>query len=175
MQTFLPFPDFDESVRCLDWRRLGKQRVEARQIWSIVSGEYENKNGYPSKWRNHPAVKMWNGYFESLACYYNHCVKEWERRGYNNSMKFLPENCGPDPIWLGCPSFHSSHRQTLLFKKPEWYSQFGWDEQPQYLYVWPIDKSGLSSDVQKWVMQSPASENSVSRMNQFWEKRYETL
>jgi hypothetical protein len=28
MQTFLPYPGFDESARALDDRRLGKQRVE---------------------------------------------------------------------------------------------------------------------------------------------------
>ena len=32
MQTFLPYPDFARSARCLDNRRLGKQRVESYQI-----------------------------------------------------------------------------------------------------------------------------------------------
>ena len=32
MQTFLPSPRFAESARCLDSARLGKQRVEAKQI-----------------------------------------------------------------------------------------------------------------------------------------------
>jgi len=32
MQTFLPYKDFVKSVRCLDNKRLGKQRVEAYQI-----------------------------------------------------------------------------------------------------------------------------------------------
>jgi len=32
MQTFLPYADFKESAQCLDYRRLGKQRVEAKQI-----------------------------------------------------------------------------------------------------------------------------------------------
>ena len=32
MQTFLPFPDFKMSAQVLDYKRLGKQRVEALQI-----------------------------------------------------------------------------------------------------------------------------------------------
>ena len=32
MQTFLPYPNFADSLDCLDYRRLGKQRVEAFQI-----------------------------------------------------------------------------------------------------------------------------------------------
>ena len=32
MQTFLPLPSMGDSVRCLDDKRLGKQRVEAFQI-----------------------------------------------------------------------------------------------------------------------------------------------
>jgi hypothetical protein len=29
VQTFLPYPDFKKTAGCLDWRRLGKQRIEA--------------------------------------------------------------------------------------------------------------------------------------------------
>ena len=32
MQTFLPYPDFRESLESLDYKRLGKQRVEALQL-----------------------------------------------------------------------------------------------------------------------------------------------
>ena len=32
MQTFLPYESFRESAKVLDWRRLGKQRVEGMQI-----------------------------------------------------------------------------------------------------------------------------------------------
>ena len=35
MQTFLPSPNFTESARILDNKRLGKQRVEAKQILQI--------------------------------------------------------------------------------------------------------------------------------------------
>jgi Pyrimidine dimer DNA glycosylase len=32
MQTFTPYSDFEESLRALDLKRLGKQRVEVIQI-----------------------------------------------------------------------------------------------------------------------------------------------
>jgi hypothetical protein len=36
MQTFLPLPDFIESAKVLDYKRLGKQRVEAWQILKAI-------------------------------------------------------------------------------------------------------------------------------------------
>lgn len=36
VNTFLPYPSFEESARVLDWRRLGKQRVEAQQILRVL-------------------------------------------------------------------------------------------------------------------------------------------
>lgn len=54
MQTFLPYPSFRESAKCLDNKRLGKQRVECIQIIKAINNP---KYG----WQNHPAVKMWRG------------------------------------------------------------------------------------------------------------------
>ena len=36
MQTFLPYESFKQSARVLDWRRLGKQRVEGMQIINAI-------------------------------------------------------------------------------------------------------------------------------------------
>lgn len=41
------------------------------------------------------------------------------------------------PWWLGHEQLHSSHRAALLFKNPDYYSQFGWDEEPLINYYWP--------------------------------------
>ena len=40
MQTFLPYADFKRSAESLDNKRLGKQRVEAMQIYN----GYHDKN-----------------------------------------------------------------------------------------------------------------------------------
>lgn len=132
MQTFLPYPDFEQSVRALDKRRLGKQRVEAYQILRTLFGA-------SSGWRNHPAVRMWAGCEAALCHYFSAAVQEWIRRGCCNNMIVPP--CPEEyatPPWLGDPAFHAAHRSNLLRKEPEWYGRFGWTEGPNLPYVWPV-------------------------------------
>lgn len=139
MQTFLPVPDFGHTARILDWRRLGKQRAEARQILNTL------RNG--GGWKNHPAVLMWAGFEDALIIYSNICIEEWMRRGYNNSMLILDANLECEkPPWLGDESFHASHRSNLLRKDPEFYKQFNWTEPPDLPYVWPVRKHAEHSE-----------------------------
>lgn len=122
MQTFLPYPDFD--ARVLDYRRLGKQRIEAKQIYlAITQG---------GGWRNHPAVRMWRGYVVALAHYGVVICREWITRGYRDNLSPFV-----NPPWLGATEFHASHRSNLLRKDPVWYGQFGWVESPELPYQWP--------------------------------------
>ena len=66
MQTFLPYANFKESASVLDWRRLGKQRVEGMQIINAISG-VPRKDGKPYKgWTNHPCSIMWKPYLNAL-------------------------------------------------------------------------------------------------------------
>lgn len=135
MQTFLPYADFRKTVKCLDYRRLGKQRVEAYQILKILNGE-------TNRWVNHPAVLMWRGYENALGLYMNHCILEWVNRGYNNNMRYSTIVASDIvlPSWFGDENFHASHRSNLLRKNFEYYSQFGWNETPELEYVWPVRK-----------------------------------
>ena len=48
MQTFLPYESFRKSAEVLDWRRLGKQRVEGMQIINAIEGK-PRKDGKPYK------------------------------------------------------------------------------------------------------------------------------
>jgi len=142
MQTFLPYESFRESAKVLDWRRLGKQRVEGMQIIKAITGE-KRLDGKPYKgWINHPASVMWKPYPEALKHYTNIMITEWMRRGYNNNMKFYDVNNMVKPHWIGKEEFHSSHRANLLRKDREYYSQFNWKENPENPYVWH-DKEGL--------------------------------
>lgn len=131
MQTFLPYPDFVKSAECLDYRRLNKQIVEAKQILtSLQTGK---------GWIHHPATKMWKNYEEALKKYHNVFLIEWIKRGYNNSREFL--NVQSDfklPHWFGNNDFHAAHRSNLLRKNFEFYSKFGWTESADLPYVWPI-------------------------------------
>lgn len=138
MQTFLPYSSFYRSARCLDYRRLGKQRVEAMQILHTLQGKNQG-------WKNHPAVLMWEGHEWALGQYMNTCIREWIDRGYKNTMAFYdepkPENDKPIyPEWLGDLEFHTSHQSNLLRKDLEWYGSFGWDVPDCLPYVWPVRK-----------------------------------
>ena len=143
MQTFLPYRDFKQSFKILDWRRLGKQRVEAHQILNVLL-ERTNTKG----WRNHPITRMWDGYEPALQLYFNMCVKEWTDRGYNNNMEFAKINdVIVYPHWLGNKSFHSSPRANLLRKDYEYYSQFGWGEDSTNPYTW------YDTEKKQWYLQ----------------------
>ena len=129
MQTFLPYPDFSASARVLDYRRAGKQRVEAFQILKAL---YDSNYG----WQNHPAVKMWRGYEEALKVYFNAVSLEWVKRGYQHTMGFFEVESYELPVWFGNEDFHYSHRSNLYYKNPVYY--FGWTGVAKVDYVWPI-------------------------------------
>ena len=130
VQTFLPYPDFHLSAKSLDMRRLGKQRIEALQIYNTLV--------FGSRWKHHPAVLMWAGFERALQLYMDECIKEWIRRGYKNNMKLANPEDVKMPPWLGTDRFHSSHRSNLLRKDFNWYSQFGWKEPNDLSYFWPV-------------------------------------
>ena len=130
MQTFLPCAGFVASAKVLDYRRLGKQRIEARQILAAL----KTGNG----WRNHPAVLMWKGYELALISYSNEMIREWKARGYNNNMEILPvDDPFVLPTWFGDDRFHASHRSNLLRKDWAYYSQYKWPEPDNLPYFWP--------------------------------------
>lgn len=130
LQTFLPYADFTKSAQCLDYRRLGKQRVECSQILRALSAQ--------TGWSHHSAVKMWAGYESALCTYMNECILEWMKRGYQNNLKVKVPIQFEFPWWFGYKKFHSSHRSNLLRKDPYYYSQFDWAELPTLPYYWPV-------------------------------------
>jgi hypothetical protein len=138
MNTFLPYPDFVKSAQCLDYKRLGKQRVEAWQIYLALT-----KKNYG--WKNHPIVKMWKGYEKALLLYGWYICQEWNKRGYKDTLwnKFIIENNLLKkeltyPKWLNNKKFHSAMRSNLLRKDKKYYSKFGWKEKDNLLYYWII-------------------------------------
>lgn len=138
MQTFLPYPDFAASARCLDRARLGKQRVEVLQLVTAILVNAE------SRWRRHPACLMWFGHSGALITYGLAICDEWRLRGYRDSVRDtladlsrLPTKFA-DPPWLGDERLHRSHRSNLLRKSPEHYGRFGWTESSDLPYFWPI-------------------------------------
>lgn len=143
MQTFLPYPDFIASAQCLDYRRLGKQRLEARQILNILhTTDPKRQTGYIG----HPAVLMWKGYEEALSQYLRACINDWVHRGYENNIPVPGLRTDFHyPPWWGGP-IHATHRAALLFKLPPYYGQFGWDEKPIVDYYWPTHHENTDND-----------------------------
>tara|TARA_Y100000401_G_scaffold55907_1_gene44259 strand:+ start:12582 stop:13055 length:474 start_codon:yes stop_codon:yes gene_type:complete len=131
MQTFLPYSNFEKSIKTLDNQRLGKQRVEAMQMYrAITIPEYG--------WKQHPCTRMWWCYPEALQHYMNLCIDEWVARGFNNTMQ--KANIDIDkmtmPNWLGDDRLHDSHKSNLLQKNYHWYQQFGWNVPTDMEYYW---------------------------------------
>jgi hypothetical protein len=109
MQTFMPYVDFTLVAKCLDNKRLGKQRVECWQIYLVLQKikrrEYlEDLNNLEIPkitpiqyeellslkhlgWEYHPIVKMWKGYEESLLYYGVDMCDEWISRGFKDTLK----------------------------------------------------------------------------------------
>ncbi|MEU7033855.1 MSMEG_6728 family protein [Streptomyces sp. NPDC046237] len=149
MQTFLPYPVFSDSAAVLDLRRLGKQRVEALQVFRGLTVP-----GYG--WRRHPAVRMWAGYEEALVRYALDVCGVWTAAGRADTcaatlmgdyLAWRPgavvreqSRLGEDaelPPWLGDPPFHRSHQSALLRKAPEIYRHHFPDVPDDLPYVWP--------------------------------------
>jgi hypothetical protein len=140
MQTFLPDEEFDICAKILDYKRLGKQRVEACQIINTIE---RMKKGITCGWSNHPAVRMWLNHEKLLKVYANIMIEEWIKRGYKNNLKVYEIDYDKyiiEPFWLGDERLHSSHRANLLRKFPEHYSRFNWSEKPSLKYWWPYIK-----------------------------------
>jgi hypothetical protein len=154
VQTFLPYPDFTESARVLDRRRLGKQRVEALQVLRGLTVP-----GYG--WRRHPAVRMWTGYEEALVRYGLQMCHVWRDLGHQDScaatmvadfaahrpetrVREQPElaEAGELPPWLGLPDLHRSHRSALVRKDPDFYAPHFPGVPDDLPYFWPGSDRG---------------------------------
>lgn len=141
MQTFIPFgSDFNSNAKVLDRQRLGKQRVECLQILRTI-------RGINLGWRNHPAVRMWEGYDVALASYGITICSEWTSRGYKDTCaskimeividEFAVSDAVVMPPWIDDLEILISHRSNLIRKKPGWYGLI-WPEVPNDIpYKWP--------------------------------------
>lgn len=148
MQTFLPESSFTDSASVLDDKRLGKQRVEAKQIYlSLTDPDYG--------WKHHPAVKMWASYEGSLASYGYIICLEWIRRGKEDTLlpwfeERLTDCLHPNryniypyepPPWLGDERFHLAHKSNLMRKDPVYYSQYYAGVPNDLPYFWPTKEA----------------------------------
>lgn len=139
MQTFLPYNNFQKSAKCLDYKRLGKQRCECWQIYKALT---EKDYG----WKHHPIVKMWKGYECALLLYGKEICLEWKKRGYKDTMlerfqneidiKIKNKQTFKMPHWLGNYNLHDSHKSNLLRKNFDYYKKYNWCVDTNLDYVW---------------------------------------
>lgn len=149
MQTFLtstgtPLEIMTASAASLDNQRLGKQRVEAKQIYTALSTG--------QGWVHHPATKMWAGHLEALAQYGFFICHEWYERGFEDTLgpwffeRGSSRGMQPDdwPWWFGNSNMIASHRSKLIHKQPAFY-QDKWPQDGGYRlpYLWPTGANDL--------------------------------
>lgn len=147
MQTFL-VGDPTVTARILDYKRLGKQRVEAAQIACTLLGLVDS-----GAWVHHPAVLMWIGYEKYLVeVYLKEMMVEWVSRGYNNTKTFQQYKrlskivkkrklILNQPPWF-CLRLFVSHKSNLIRKNKEYYGKI-WPHIPDNLEYWWPTKNGF--------------------------------
>jgi hypothetical protein len=135
------------SAKVLDRQRLGKQRIETKQIVQTLLGESKGLG-----WANHPAVLMWKGHEYQLCIFGVWTCREWILRGYEDNQLtwFVSKSLELSwsgaselyPLWFGNERVHGSHKRKLIWKDPDWYlprfpEYYGekFDEEPAYF--WP--------------------------------------
>ena len=120
VNIFIPVEDPLAIAKILDSKRLGKQRVEAKQIINIITNKAVSE-----AWKNHPAVLMWKPYPNELKYYYNIMVKEWINRGYKNNMTLYNVKSPIHMPWfMYCKPVTLSHQASLLRKNYSHYHKF---------------------------------------------------
>jgi hypothetical protein len=158
-QTFMISPIYSETAKCLDSKRLNKQITEAFQVfrWCVGEGKMQ---GNP-----HPYF-MWQNYEESLLEYIVEMHLEWIRRfdgglrggvrHHKNGLEAseilgrIDASIYLTPPWVEDERVLSSHRSALLYKNFDWYSQFGWKEEPAIPIK--INKNGSVSLPYFWTL-----------------------
>ena len=160
MQVFLPESTFSKCAEVLDTKRLVKQLLEGRQILTVLAGESTSKG-----WKNHPAVKMFEGYEVTLVAYLAAIRDEMDCRGYkweknwaviqdiyDRHYRGVPQ---PWPYWMRDEQtwnkVMATHRGRL-WEKDKWHYHMYASEGDTYKssvccdrcnYYWPTHKMPL--------------------------------
>jgi hypothetical protein len=152
VNTFVLSSDLKENFRYLDYKRLGKQRVEAKQILNVLEGKLTKSGKELKGYKNHPIVKMWSRHICGLKLYLNYCIEEWVSRGYNNTMQ--KENIDEEyekeedllPWWVFNKQVQNTHKASLIRKDPDfyYYKFFGTTFETEYIYYGYIWSNKLS-------------------------------
>lgn len=132
MQTFITSHIFADAAASLDRLRLGKQRVEAKQILlANLRLEDSDKTPFYSRVRKHPVARAWKGFEFYLAEYGKVICTEWTRRGYKDTLwQFFYDLALAASVtndykkWWKDPKTVRFYQALLHHKSPELYPQW---------------------------------------------------
>jgi len=169
VNVFIPLSDPHEIAKVLDDRRLGKQRVEAKQIITIISGQAKS-----NAWANHPVVLMWKDHLEELKYYYDVMILEWVGRGFKNTMPLygiyqIPTSAHKRPKmpwFMYCKPVLLSHQASLLRKNYAHYHKY-FRTPKAYMsrsYLWVVVSPRYLTEEKIKILKSLA-QNPTKRIN----------
>lgn len=149
MLTWLPYPDFIESVGALEIPELVSS---CRDAIFILDVRHQVKPHY-AVWEAHPAVRMWRGHEVSLAEYGLSAAEEIEARklrtpgarakaltqleqhmDWATSGRYTMEK----PSWFGEALFHIAHQSNLIRHSLVVYGEKFHGVPADLPYYWPV-------------------------------------
>lgn len=146
MITWLPYPDFTESIAVLEMPELNRQKTDIIKILDII---HQNGSRYRG-WEAHPAVSMWRGNEVTLCEYGLLTIEESFARGAVSDKQKLKiemhmewatvgEYKMDKPYWFGDTHLHISHQSNLIRHNPPVYGVKFSDVSMNLPYIWPVD------------------------------------
>ena len=155
MQVYRPYIDHGRSAEFLDDLRLGRQRVETKQVILAILRKLGILRDGKTGWLNHPIVLMYfnNGrpYLDDLVRYFYAVVDEWVRRGFVNNIslndiesliKYVNYEYGT-PV---SEVMAREYRRVLLLKDPCYYvNKLSRDELLELVNTEPVYFRGINT------------------------------
>lgn len=149
VQTWLPYPNYAESARVLDTRRLSRQRVEVVEIMDVL-----HEVNQQSEYYDHPVIEMWRGYEPQLCEYGMVMCEEYQTRNRTRAGKIVNTrvtdliswhlDCATSgeftlskPPWFGDVQLHLSHQSNLVRENPDHYWKFFSGVPNDLPVIWP--------------------------------------
>lgn len=128
-KLLIPYANFAVTAMVLSDRHLRENIRET--IWA-----HSSARGVLVGWGRHPLVVEWAEHLDALLVLHDCCVRALYQRGrqsrshlrLGDEVPTLPGYSVPENI--GNFRFHATQRSQLLFLDHEWYSQWGWTDEP---------------------------------------------
>ena len=141
MLTYLPLPDLEGSINCLDTDTLRRQCLDSVSLLDCLSG-------FNPLWQQHPAYRMWWGFSPMLCCYAHIAHDRHLRRTGSRLLSWYelqetvrrrPALMGTPvvPPWMGDIRLCVSHQSNLVRIDPERYGSLWPKIKPSPVWCWP--------------------------------------